>query len=46
LVSLNSSSDYSFGRYQRSNQKRSLKIPKEQSEDKFEDTKGVIRRRV
>jgi hypothetical protein len=38
LVSSNYSSD--------SNQKRSLKIPKEQSEEKFEDTKGVIRRTV
>jgi hypothetical protein len=56
LVSSNFSSDYSFGIFklllitplvsssQRSNQKRSLKIPKEQSEEEFEDTKGVIRR--
>jgi hypothetical protein len=29
-----------------SNQKRSLKIPKESSEEKFEDIKGVIRRGV
>jgi hypothetical protein len=42
LVSSNSSSDYSFG----SNQKRRLKIPKESSEEEFEDTKGVIRRGV
>jgi hypothetical protein len=39
LVSSNFSSD-------RSNQKRSLKIAKESSEEEFEDTKGVIRRRV
>jgi hypothetical protein len=39
LVSSNSSSDYS-------NQRRSLKIPKESSEEEFEDTKGVIRRGI
>jgi hypothetical protein len=42
LVSSNSSSDYSFVIF-RSNQKRSLKIPKESSKEEFEDTKGVIR---
>jgi hypothetical protein len=42
LVSSNSSSDYSLGIF-KFNQRRSLKIPKEYSEEKFEDTKGVIR---